>query len=45
VLPCPGGDVILIPRGLLGIRLTPQQQRDLGKQLPALAELVGVTAA
>ncbi|WP_436759347.1 hypothetical protein [Streptosporangium sp. V21-05] len=36
VLPCPSGDVILIPRGLLAIRLTPTQQRELAARLPAL---------
>ena len=44
LLPCPGGDVIIVPRGQLCIRLTPQQQRDLGARLPALTEPAGVTA-
>lgn len=29
VLPCPGGDVIIVPRGQLAIRLTPEQRREL----------------
>lgn len=33
VLPCLGGDVILIPRGQLTIRLTPAQQRELAERL------------
>lgn len=36
VLPCPGGDVILIPRGQLAIRLNPEQQRELADRFPAL---------
>jgi hypothetical protein len=36
VLPCPGGDVIIVPRGQLCIRLTPDQQQALAQQLPAL---------
>jgi len=36
VLPCPSGDVILIPRALLAIRLTPEQQLQLAARLPAL---------
>ncbi|MER7131236.1 hypothetical protein [Streptosporangium saharense] len=35
VLPCPYGDVILIPRGQLAIRLTPEQQRELAELLLA----------
>lgn len=37
VMPCRSGDVILIPRGQLAIRLTPEQQRELAALLPALA--------
>lgn len=33
VLPCLGGDVILIPRGQLTVRLTPAQQRELAERL------------
>ncbi|TMR11736.1 hypothetical protein ETD86_34775 [Nonomuraea turkmeniaca] len=29
VLPCPGGDVIIVPRGQLTIRLTPEQRMEL----------------
>jgi hypothetical protein len=33
VLPCPGGDVIIVPRGQLTIRLTPDQRRTLATEL------------
>ncbi|WP_177245464.1 hypothetical protein [Streptosporangium canum] len=36
VLPCLSGDVILIPRGLISARLTPEQQHELAARLPAL---------
>lgn len=35
VLPCPGGDVILIPRGQLAIRLDPETRRQLIAELAA----------
>ncbi|MEO3869352.1 hypothetical protein ABGB18_11020 [Nonomuraea sp. B12E4] len=33
VLPCPGGDVIIVPRGQLTIRLTPEQRSRLRELL------------
>jgi hypothetical protein len=36
VLPCRSGDIIIVPRGMLAIRLTPDQQRALAAQMPAL---------
>ncbi|MEU8040888.1 hypothetical protein [Streptosporangium sp. NPDC049078] len=41
VLPCPSGDVILIPRALLAIRLTPEQQLQLAARFPALGAPAG----
>jgi hypothetical protein len=38
VLPCPGGDVIIVPRGQLTIRLTPEQRRALAADLLELDE-------
>lgn len=35
VLPCPGGDVIIVPRGQLCIRLNPAQQVSLANKLAA----------
>ncbi|WP_424536875.1 hypothetical protein ACOZ38_44865 [Sphaerisporangium viridialbum] len=39
VLPCLGGDVILIPRGTLSARLSPEQRRELAAALLALDTL------
>ncbi|MFG1875586.1 hypothetical protein ACGFIV_12195 [Sphaerisporangium sp. NPDC049003] len=39
LLPCLGGDVILIPRGTLSARLTPEQRRELAAALLALDTL------
>ena len=36
VLPCLGGDVIIVPRGQLTIRLTPDQRRALCDLLSAM---------
>lgn len=33
VMPCPGGDVIIVPRGQLTIRLSPEQRRVLRELL------------
>lgn len=38
VLPCLGGDVIIVPRGQLTIRLTPEQRRELAANLLELDE-------
>ncbi|WP_405142759.1 hypothetical protein OG589_35800 [Sphaerisporangium sp. NBC_01403] len=39
ILPCLGGDVILIPRGILSARLSPEQRRELAAALLALDTL------
>lgn len=36
VLPCLNGDIIIIPRAMLAIRLNPEQQISLAECMPAL---------